>query len=93
MVIACCLAQLLEKFEDESIPHLEITAPSPAWDPYDEDLATQEDSHLNIRGHLISVPRSDGPSWNAEIGIRSANAFCEVELHWKLSQVSLILLV
>ena len=34
------------EFEDETIPHLEYTAPSPVWDPYDEDFANLEESHL-----------------------------------------------
>jgi hypothetical protein len=43
------------EFEDETIPHLELTAPSLAWDPHDKDFAPQEERHLNFRGHLISV--------------------------------------
>jgi hypothetical protein len=29
------------EYEDEDIPHLELTAGSPAWDPYDDDFALQ----------------------------------------------------
>ncbi len=49
------------EFEDPEIPHLELTAKSPAWDPYDKDFAQLEQSYLDWRGHLISVARSDGP--------------------------------
>ncbi len=45
------------KYEDDDIPHLELTAASPAWDPYDDDFALQEESHLDFRGHLISAAR------------------------------------
>ena len=48
------------EFQDEDIPHLELTAESPAWEPYDDDFALQEESHLDFRGHLISATRSDG---------------------------------
>jgi hypothetical protein len=76
------------RIEDE-IPHLELTTPSLAWDCYDEDFATQEESHINFRGHLISVARSDGSCWNTTMGTRSADAVCKEEPHWKLSQVFL----
>jgi len=29
------------EFEDENIPHLELTAEGPAWEPYDDDYALQ----------------------------------------------------
>jgi hypothetical protein len=77
------------EFEDKTIPHLELMVSSPAWDPYDKDFATQEESHLNFIGHLISVTKSDGPCWNNEMGMRPAGAVHEEEPHWKLSQVSL----
>jgi hypothetical protein len=41
------------EFEDVGIPHLELTAASPAWDPYYKDFASLEESHLDFRGHLI----------------------------------------
>ena len=77
------------EFEDENIPHLELTAEGPAWEPYDDDFALQEESHLDFRGHLISAARSDGPCREAEIGDRHADASREEEPHWKLSPVSL----
>ena len=43
------------EYEDENIPHLELMADSPAWEPYDDDFALLEESHLNFRGNLISV--------------------------------------
>ena len=81
------------EFEDEDIPHLELTAESPALEPYDDDFTLQEESHLNFRGHLTSAARSDGPCRTAEMGTRSAKAVCEEEPHWKLSQVSLQMLL
>ena len=45
------------EFEDENIPHLELTADGPAWEPYDDDFALQEESHLDFRGHLISAAK------------------------------------
>ncbi len=77
------------EFEDENIPHLELTAEGPAWEPYDDDFALQEESHLDFRGHLISAARSDGPCWEAEQGDRLADANRKEEPHWKLSPVSL----
>ena len=77
------------EFEGKDIPHLELTALSPACDPYDEDYATQEESHLNFRENLISVTRSDGPFCIPEVGTRLTDAFQEEEPHWKPSQVSL----
>jgi hypothetical protein len=35
------------EFEDPEIPHLELTAESPARNPYDKDFAQLEESHLN----------------------------------------------
>ena len=35
------------EFEDPEIPHLELTAESPAWNPYDKDFAQLEESHLD----------------------------------------------
>ena len=43
------------EFKDEAIPHLELTAVSPACDPHDKDFALLEDSHLAFRGRLISA--------------------------------------
>jgi hypothetical protein len=43
------------EFEDIDIPHLELTATSPAWDPYDKDFESLKESHLDFRGHLISM--------------------------------------
>ena len=77
------------EYEDQDILHLELTAESPAWDPYNNDFAPQAESHLDFRGHLISAVRSDGPCWKAEIGTRSADADCREEPHWNLSSVSL----
>ena len=36
--------------EDVDIPHLELTATTLAWDPYDKDFASLEESDLS-RGH------------------------------------------
>jgi hypothetical protein len=43
------------EYEDDDIPHLELTAATPAWNPYDKDFASLEESHLDFRGHLISA--------------------------------------
>jgi len=40
------------EFEDDDIPHLELTAVTLAWDPYDKDFASLEESHLDLRGHF-----------------------------------------
>jgi hypothetical protein len=77
------------EYEDCEIPHLELTAESPAWDPYDKDYAAQEESNLEYRGHLISAARSDGPCSMAEMGLHFADAICGEEPLWKLSPVSL----
>jgi hypothetical protein len=77
------------KFEDPEIPHLELKAKSPAWNPYDKDFAQLEESHLDWRGHVISVARIDGPHGMTEVGLHPANAICGEEPHWKLSPVSL----
>ncbi len=42
-------------YEDEDVPHLELTAGSPAWEPYDYAFALQEENRLDFRGQLISV--------------------------------------
>jgi len=39
------------EFEDNDILHLEIRAVPPAWDPYDKDFASLEESHLDFRKH------------------------------------------
>ena len=44
------------EFEDVDVSHLESTAASPAWDPYDKEFESLEESHLDFRGHLISDP-------------------------------------
>jgi hypothetical protein len=77
------------EYEDPEIPHLELTAESPAWDPYDRDFAQLEQSFLDWRGHLISVARSDGPRGKTEMGLHTADADCGEEPHWKLSPASL----
>jgi len=64
-------------------------AASPAWDPYDKDFASLEESHLDFRGHLISAVRRDGPRRIAEMGTLPANAVGDEEPHWKRSPVSL----
>ena len=76
------------EFEDPEIPHLELTAESPAWNPYDRDFAQLEESLLDWRGHVISVARSDGPRGITEMGLHLADAVCGEEPHWKLSPVS-----
>ena len=65
-----------------------MTAASPAWDPYDKDFASLEESHLDFRGQLISAARSDGLHCMAGMG-KGADAACNEELHWKLSPLSL----
>ncbi|KAL3786440.1 hypothetical protein HJC23_011021 [Cyclotella cryptica] len=77
------------KFEDPAIPHLELTAESLAWNPYDKDFATLKESYLDYRGRLISVERSDGPRGVTGMGLHLADAACGEEPHWKLSPVSL----
>ena len=64
-------------------------AEGPAWEPYDDDFALQEESYLDFRGHMISAARSGGPCWEAELGDRHTDASHEEEPHWKLSPVSL----
>ena len=77
------------EFEDNDIPHLELTAATLAWDPFDKDFASLEESHLDFRGHLISAARSDGPHCFAGLGTHLADANGVEEPHWKLSPVSL----
>jgi hypothetical protein len=69
------------EFEDPEIPHLELTAKSPAWNPYNKDFVQLEQSYLNYRGHLISVARSDGPCAMTEMGLHPANVVCGEEPH------------
>jgi hypothetical protein len=77
------------EFEGNDIPHLELTAATPAWDPYDKDFASLEESHLDFRGHLISDAQSDGPHCVAGMGTPLADADGVEEPHWKLSPGSL----
>jgi hypothetical protein len=77
------------EFEDPEIPHLELMAKSPYWNPYDKDFAQLEQSYLDFRGHLISVARSDCPHGMTEMRLHPADAACGEEPHWKLSPVSL----
>jgi hypothetical protein len=77
------------EYEDDDIPHLELTAATLAWDPYDKDFASLEESRLDFRGQLISAARSDGPRCLAGMGTRLADANGVEEPHWKLSPVSL----
>jgi hypothetical protein len=54
------------EFEDESIPHLDLTAAYPAWNPYDKDSASLEASQHDFWGNLISAVGSYGPHcWEA----------------------------
>jgi hypothetical protein len=76
------------KYENEEIPHLELMAASPAWDPYAKDFASLKESYLDSRGQLISAARSDGPRCVAGMGT-GADAACTKEPHWKPSPVSL----
>ena len=69
------------EFEDPEIPHLELTAKSPAWNPYDKDFAQLEQSYPDFRGHLISVVRSDGPRGTTEMGLHPTDAVCGEEPH------------
>ncbi|KAL7475689.1 hypothetical protein ACHAW6_001600 [Cyclotella cf. meneghiniana] len=39
-------------YQDEDIPHLELTTESPAWEPYNDDFALQEETH-DALGHLF----------------------------------------
>ncbi len=55
------------EFEDPESHHLELTAESPAWNPYDKDFAQLEESYLDWQGHVISVARSHGPRNVTEI--------------------------
>ena len=68
---------------------MELTAASPAWNPYDKDFVQLEQSCLNYRGHLISVARSDDPHRVTEMGLHPADTVCGEEPHWKLSPFSL----
>ena len=68
------------EYEDDDIPKPELTATGPAWNPLDDDYALQEESHLDYRGHLIAAARTDGPCWNAALGLRlMADAACTEE--------------
>ena len=60
---------------------MELTAKSPAWNPYDKDVAQLEQSYLDFRVHLISVARSDGPRAMTEMGLHLADATCGEEPH------------
>jgi hypothetical protein len=77
------------EFEDPKIPHLELKAESPAWNPYNKDFAQLEQSYFDYRGHLISVARSDGPSGMTETGLHPTDTICGEEPRWKLNPVSL----
>jgi hypothetical protein len=77
------------EYEDDDIPHLELTATAPAWDPYDKDFAALEESHLDFRGRFVSAAQCDGPHCMAEMGTLLADAVHGEEPHWKLSPVSL----
>ena len=43
------------EYENEEIPHLELTVASLAWDPYDKDFASLKESLLDFRGQLVSA--------------------------------------
>ena len=43
------------EYEDDDIPHLELMAATPAWDPYDKDFASLKESHLDFRRQMISA--------------------------------------
>jgi hypothetical protein len=58
-----------------------------AWDPYNKDYASLEESLLDFRGQLISAVQSDGPRCLAQMGT-GADAACYEEPHWKLIPVS-----
>jgi hypothetical protein len=62
---------------------------SPAWDPYDKDFASLEESHLAFRGQMISAAQSDRPRCVAGMGT-GANAACNEEPYWKLNMMLLM---
>lgn len=75
--------------EDETLLHVELTAQSPEWDPYDDTLAAQEAGTLDWRGMCIASARSD-TLWRQAVGTGAlADAGIDGEPHWKYSQVSL----
>jgi hypothetical protein len=69
------------EFEDNDILHLEIRSVTPAWDPYNKDFVSLEESHLDFRRHLISAVQSDGPRRIAEMGTLPADAISGEEPH------------
>jgi hypothetical protein len=73
------------EYKNEEIPHLESTAMSLAWDPYDKDFASLEESLLDFRGQLTSAAQSDGV---AGMGT-GADVACDEKPHWKLCPVSM----
>ena len=69
--------------EDVSIPHLELTAEGPEWDPYDPNFANCEDGMLDFRGRTIAAS-STATLPNAAMKVEQ-----EQVPTWNLSQVSL----
>jgi hypothetical protein len=43
------------EYKNEEIPHLELMAMNPAWDPYEKDFASLKESLLDFRGQVISA--------------------------------------
>lgn len=43
-----------EEYEDDELPHYDLTANDPLWDPSSDSFAKQEDGMLDYRGHLLS---------------------------------------
>ena len=41
------------EYEDELIPHIDMTSEAPVWEPYETSFAEQEDSMTYFRGEVI----------------------------------------
>ncbi len=48
-----------EEFDDENIPHLEMTGESPDWEPYKSGWAEQEAAMTDFRGHIQGQESDD----------------------------------
>ena len=55
------------EYEDDSIPHIEMTRKPPVWEPSETRFTEQEDAMTNFRGEVIS-------SETIERGIRTINS-------------------
>lgn len=76
------------KYDDESIPKLELTADSPAWDTSEVDFDLQRESHLDYRGQKVAA-KNNCPYWIGDMGLWMAYANPGEESHWCLSRAPL----